>query len=154
MPRELKNDVTEVKARHCVRAVAGVSNDADWRAEDCSPCPPVDDLDKERRRSPEQIRIVLLATESLTLREVSEMMHRVRELPFRPFNLPPAIWKRLAATHGLCRRFGRWLPANLFNLLWRLNLVVNPVFECDTQATLEEFTILKPRSLAWSIHQL
>ncbi len=171
------NDFARGRARHSVRAALSVNIDeGSLRPEDSSMAFPLLGERTRARAVPTndclvyrpvnehapdvesatsgQIQIILLAAESLTLHDVSEMMYRARRIPFRPIDLPPNLWRILAVTHRCCSWLGPCLPTKLFNLLWRTNLIVNPIFHCDTSSPREMFPHLKPRSLARCVNQL
>ena len=96
---------------------------------------------------PGQTRVYLLAAESRTLAEVSQLLHLIKELPYRPISLQKAAWRLLSNTRHLCRWGAGRLPAWLFNPVWRLNIVVNPVFNCDSSLMIKDFPDLRPRLL-------
>jgi nucleoside-diphosphate-sugar epimerase len=96
---------------------------------------------------PGQARTKLLATESKTLQEVAAMLYMAKGLAYRLARLPKAVWRGLAQAHRACRLGRICLPAPAYNFLWRFNLVVNPVFHCDTEASLKSFPGLAPRRM-------
>jgi hypothetical protein len=100
---------------------------------------------------PGETRTFLLATESKTLAHVSQLLYAVRNLPYRVMTLPEAAWNCLRSSHTLCRRASGRLPAHVFNFLWRFDVMVNPLFHCDTAPFRKSFPELNPRLIAESI---
>ena len=92
-------------------------------------------------------RVQLLATESRTLQEVSALIYRVRSLPYRMIRWPNSMWNGLRKAHWVCRWGRACLPSNIYNFLWRFDLVVNPVFHCDTALSMKSFPGLVPRRM-------
>jgi UDP-glucose 4-epimerase len=101
-----------------------------------------------------EVRTYLLATESETLAQVSSLLYQVQGLVYRIISLPEAAWKVLRNAHRLCRWGAGLLPARIFNALWRFNMVVNPVFHCDTSLTRKWFPGLTPKLMADCIHEI
>lgn len=103
---------------------------------------------------PGQTRVHLLATESKTLAEVSALLYWAKGLAYRMVSLPKMTWRALQSVHWICRWGTNLLPARAFNALWRLNLIVNPVFHCDTTGTAKWLPNFKPRLMADCIHEI
>jgi UDP-glucose 4-epimerase len=103
---------------------------------------------------PGEARTYLLATESKTLAQVSSLLYRVRGLAYRIIHLPKCAWRMFSNAHRVCRWGGGLLPARIFNALWRFNMVVNPVFHCDTNSMAKWFPELNPKLMADSIHEI
>jgi hypothetical protein len=96
----------------------------------------------------------LLATESRTLAYVSRLLHAKQGLPYRMILLPDAAWKVLRRAHEVCRCGAGRLPVWVFNFLWRLDVVVNPLFHCDVTAFCKWFPGLNPRLIADTIDEI
>ena len=76
-------------------------------------------------------KLHLLATESLTFAEVSQMFYSSQAIPYYPIGLPHPVWHGLGiAAHCFSRCFGGTLPSSIFNNFWRLDLIANPIFDC------------------------
>src|SRR5207249_3491434 len=103
---------------------------------------------------PGKTRIYLLATESRTLQQVACLLYRTMGLPYRLVSMPTAAWKRLRKVNLLCRYARHCLPSRLHNHLWRFNLLVNPVFHCDTRQMTDWFPDLKPRRMSGCIGEI
>jgi nucleoside-diphosphate-sugar epimerase len=101
-----------------------------------------------------ETRTYLLATESKTLAQVSRMLYRAQGLVYGMISLPKAVWSLLSNVHRLCRWGAGSLPAPFYNCLWRFNMVVNPVFHCDTSLMGEWFPRLKPKLLVDCINEI
>ncbi len=99
-------------------------------------------------------RVCLLATESQTLQNVSEMLYRAAGVPYRMIRLPPVFWRPLKQAHAACRLAHGLLPVAWYNFLWRFNLVVNPVFHCDPTALTRLFPDLNPRRMVDCIGEI
>jgi nucleoside-diphosphate-sugar epimerase len=101
-----------------------------------------------------ETRTYLLATESKTLAEVSRLLYWVQGLAYRMISLPTVAWNVLSNAHRLCRWGAGSLPARIYNTLWRFNMVVNPVFHCDTRLMGKWFPELRPRLMADCVHEI
>jgi UDP-glucose 4-epimerase len=101
-----------------------------------------------RPPNPGETNTYLLATESGTLADVSRLLYRVRGLAYRAVNLPKAAWNLLRNANQLCRWGAGSLPVRTYNSLWRFNMVVNPVFHCDTTWIARSFPSLVPRLMS------
>jgi nucleoside-diphosphate-sugar epimerase len=108
----------------------------------------------ENPPEPGECRTHVVATESLRVPDVARMLYEYRGLEFRPIRLPKRVWRLLSRVHLLCRMTSGLLPAGLYNQLWRLDLVVNPVFHCDVAETLNAFPTLKPRLIRQSLDDI
>lgn len=103
---------------------------------------------------PGAVHTYVLATESKTLAAVSSLVYHAQRLVYRMISLPKVAWRVLRNAHRLCRWGAGRLPIRAYNLLWRFNMVVNPVFHCDTTLTTRSFPDLKPRLMADCIHEI
>ena len=99
-------------------------------------------------------RTCLLASESRTLPAVARLLYMVRGLPYRMVSLPKNAWRLLRRVHGVCRGSAGHVPIRWFNALWRFDILVNPVFNCDTSFMQKRFPELKPRLLSDCIGEL
>jgi len=96
---------------------------------------------------PGKVRTYLLATESKTLADVACLLYRVHNLPYQRVALPGCGWKLCRIAHKLCKWGAGWLPAWLYNFLWRFDVAVNPVFHCNTNLIARWFPKLNPRRM-------
>jgi nucleoside-diphosphate-sugar epimerase len=101
-----------------------------------------------------ETRTYLLATESKTLAQISRLLYRVQGLAYRVISLPRGAWSVLRKAHQLCRWGAGALPPRIYNGLWRFNMVVNPVFHCDTSLMPKWFPDLKPRLIAECVQEI
>lgn len=108
----------------------------------------------ENPPEPGQTRIYLLATESKTLSQVSALLYPAQGLVYRMVSLPKAAWRILQQVNWICRWGSGSLPARAYNALWRLNIIVNPVFHCDATLTAKWFPSLKPRLMVNCIQEI
>ena len=108
----------------------------------------------DRPPNPGATNTYLLATESGTLADVSRLLYRVKGLAYRAINLPKAAWNLLRNVHPLCRWGAGSLPVRAYNSLWRLDMVINPVFHCDTASMGHAFPSLIPRRMADCIGEI
>lgn len=107
-----------------------------------------------RPPNPGETNTYLLATESGTLADVSRLLYSVKGLAYRAVKLPKAAWNFLRSAHPLCRWGAGSLPVRAYNCLWRFNMVVNPVFHCDTSFMAGAFPSLVPRRMADCIAEI
>ena len=103
---------------------------------------------------PGEARTYLLATESKTLADVAQLLYRARGLAYKMICLPMTAWRLMRNVHRFCRLSAGRLPTFLFNQIWRFNMVVNPVFHCDTTCMSQWFPNLQPRLMADCIHEI
>ena len=103
---------------------------------------------------PGRPRVCLLAAESQTLQQVSEMLYCAQRIPYRAIRLPSAAWRLLKSSHAVCRMTHGFVPVGWYNQLWRFNLVVNSVFNCDTRDLRELFPELTPLKMAECIGEI
>ncbi len=103
---------------------------------------------------PGEVNTYLLATESRTLADVSRLLYYVRGLAYRMVALPKVAWNVLRNAHRLCRWGASSVPIRLYNSLWRFNMVVNPVFHCDTSLMGNWFPDLRPKLMVDTIHEI
>lgn len=101
-----------------------------------------------------QPRICLLATESGTLQDAARVTHAASDLPYQEVVLPQSIWRTLGRVHELCRIAQKHLPPAIYNSFWRMNLVINPVFYCDTVSMKDLFPGLNFRRMRDSIAEV
>jgi nucleoside-diphosphate-sugar epimerase len=101
-----------------------------------------------------EVNTYLLATESGTLADVARLLYRVQGLVYRAVQLPKNAWRFLRSAHRVCRWGAGAIPAQLYNFLWRFDMVVNPIFHCDTSLVGKWFPGLRPRLMADAIHEI
>lgn len=63
--------------------------------------------------------------ESLTLPEISEILHRKLNKKYEQIKLPLPFWKLSSRLIRMTPAIENILPSNIYNILWRLNLIVN-----------------------------
>ncbi|HMQ68681.1 MAG TPA: NAD(P)-dependent oxidoreductase [Ignavibacteria bacterium] len=85
----------------------------------------------------------ILSHESLTLAEISEVICRKNNVEYRKIKLPGMIWKAAEITAKRSADFERIIPGGLYNLFWRLNLIVNDSLHCKPDEFLENLRDLK-----------
>lgn len=104
--------------------------------------------------SPGETHTYLLATESKTLAQVSSLLYWVRGLAYRMVSLPKWVWRMFRNVNRVCRWGGGLLPARTYNALWRFNMIVNPVFHCDTSLMCKWFPDLNPKMMAECVQEI
>ncbi len=84
------------------------------------------------KRSPRiGIAEYLISSESITLSEISRLMHSMLGVRYQPIVLPSLVWRWLAKTRQLVYLAERLTPSWLYNLAWRASLVVDNVIYCN-----------------------
>ena len=76
-------------------------------------------------RSKEKFSVFNLSHESLTLSEISEILHRKLNKKYEPVKLPSLLWNLSGAIIQKTPALEKILPSGIFNNLWRLNLILN-----------------------------
>jgi nucleoside-diphosphate-sugar epimerase len=81
--------------------------------------------------TPGTYQIFLVQSESKTIAEISKLMYAKLGRQYKVIRLPKVIW----ITLDFLLRYSCWLegflPANLYNWVWRARLIVDDVIVCD-----------------------
>ncbi|MCB0726217.1 MAG: NAD(P)-dependent oxidoreductase [Ignavibacteriae bacterium] len=85
----------------------------------------------------------ILSHESLTLARISEVIHRKNNVEYKKIKLAVFIWKAAEITARRSAAFEKIMPGGLYNLFWRLNLIVNDSLHCKPDEFLENLSDLK-----------
>ena len=97
-------------------------------------------------------QMLIFSTESLTLAEMYESICTTLNRPYRRLNLPSLLWTPLSFALRYSLVFEKILPTNIFNILWRGNLVVRGVFNGETDDV--RVAGSEPRMFAESIKEI
>ena len=76
-------------------------------------------------RSKEKLSVFNLSHESLTLTEISEILHGKLSRKYEPVRLPSLLWKISGTIIQKTPSLEKILPSGIYNNLWRLNLILN-----------------------------
>ena len=93
---------------------------------------------------PGKINTFVVSAESLTLTEISRLMHQKMGVPFRQINLPVWFWKLAAKTRRYIFMAEKLVPSAVYNLAWRASLVVNDVINVDASEIRRSYKDWKP----------
>ncbi|MBI2600865.1 NAD(P)-dependent oxidoreductase [Candidatus Daviesbacteria bacterium] len=81
---------------------------------------------------PGQSELVLLSAESPTFSEIIKVMHEKMGYSYKPINLPAFFWKLLSNNRKFILYLEKITPPSLYNLFWRLGLIVDDVIWCES----------------------
>ena len=76
-------------------------------------------------RSKEKLSVFNLSHESLTLSEISEILHGKLSRKYETVRLPSLLWKISGTIIQKTPSLEKILPSGIYNNLWRLNLILN-----------------------------
>lgn len=102
----------------------------------------------QRPPPPGSCESYIMCTEHQTLATISEHIHRALGRPYRPIRLPPWVWKAASALTRRKRLLQRVLPHGLYNVLWRVSLIVDPVLWAETDKLANALTDWYPSRFA------
>ncbi len=103
---------------------------------------------------PGQPQEFILYSESLTLYEISHLMHNSLKIKYNQIALPKFFWELSKSIRIFIPLLEVILPSMLFNLFWRANLIVDNVLDCDTNKFKKSFPSWKPRKFKDSIVEI
>ncbi len=95
-------------------------------------------INKSFNRSDENFEICILCHENLTLAEISEVIHRKSKVRYSQIWLPLFFWNFAGSIVKKTGLFEKFTPNGLYNLLWRLNLIINDSLYCKPDESYAE----------------
>lgn len=84
----------------------------------------------------EYVQTYTLSTESLSLSEISQIMHKKMGIDYKPINLPKYIWKISTVIRRYIHLLEKIVPPSIYNLVWRWGLIVDNVIWCESSKVL------------------
>lgn len=87
--------------------------------------------------------LYVVYSESLTMAEISNQMHRAMNLPYQPIVVPSFFWQLGGFISQYFYVF-EFLPGKIYNFLWRSTLIANSTLECDSKKLRKDFPLWKP----------
>ena len=79
----------------------------------------------------------VVSHESLTLSDISKILHQKLNMNYDPFSLPGFFWKSADAFVKRTYLLENIIPAGFYNTFWRLNLIINDSLCCKPDEILE-----------------
>ncbi len=84
-----------------------------------------------------QYQTYVVSHESLSLSDISKLLHQKLKLDYEPVSLPDVFWKSADAFIKRTYLLENILPAGFYNTFWRLNLIINDSLCCKPDEILE-----------------
>ena len=81
--------------------------------------------------------------ENLTIFQISEIIHREINIPFKPIIIPNFIWVIIRQVRGLIPIFEYILPYNFYNSFWRFGIIIDNVVWCKSSRLSKKIKYLK-----------
>lgn len=85
-----------------------------------------------------------VSTESLSLQQISMLVHKKIRRRYKEIRIPKFIWKVLALTRPVIYKTEKYFPTGLYNLLWRFSLLIDNVIYCDSTKIEKRFSQWEP----------
>jgi len=96
----------------------------------------------------------LLYSENLSIAEISQLLHKKMGIKYNPIKIPNYIWKLARFGRRFIPPLEKYLPANLYNIFWRLSLIVDDVTLSNTQKLARIFPNPNPKKLTQNIRDV
>lgn len=74
----------------------------------------------------------VLSSESLTLSEISRIMHEKIGMKYKSINLPKSVWRFCSTLRKYIPILEKITPPSIYNLAWRWGLIVDNVMWCES----------------------
>jgi nucleoside-diphosphate-sugar epimerase len=101
-------------------------------------------LSKSKLPKPGEPEVYILSSESLTMAEISQTMHKAMNVVYKPINLPTFAWKLINIFRPFLPYLEKVLPENLYNPFWRASLIIDHTLWCKTNKINKKFPNWKP----------
>lgn len=89
----------------------------------------------------------ILSSESLTLSEISRIMHEEMGIQYKAINLPKSFWKLCSSLRKFVPLFEKIVPPSIYNLVWRWGLIVDNVMWCESNKLFKKFPKFKIKKI-------
>ncbi len=103
---------------------------------------------------PGKPQVIILNTEVMTLAQINKLIHQALKIKYKVLLLPSLFWKVCALTKPLIYRSEKFLPSQIYNLLWRATLVVDNVIYPQNEKFKKTLPSLKFKTLQNSIKEV
>jgi UDP-glucose 4-epimerase len=94
---------------------------------------------------PGKPELFVLYSQSLSLSDISRLMHRKLRAEYKQIKVPSFCWRTLGDLKILTRVLEAILTPRLYNIFWRMGLVVEDALHCESGKFLKRFPQWKPR---------
>lgn len=96
---------------------------------------------------PGRMQTFLLYAESLTLSQISELMHWALKKNYHQIKLPKLFWEICSGLRKFVPVFEKFLPGRIYNTIWRSGLITENVIYCKSKLLFKIYPDWKPRRL-------
>ena len=101
--------------------------------------------------SPGEPEKFLLYSESLSISEISKIMHKTLNIPYKPIYFSKDLWKLFSFSRRFVPPLEKLLPANIYNYFWRATIISDHAVNCQTNKAANTLIKWKPKKLKDSI---
>ena len=109
---------------------------------------------KNKIPKPGVSQIFILTGESLTMADISKIMHREMEIKYMPINLPSVFWQTAKFGRKFIPNLESILPHFLYNPFWRASLIIDNALWFETQNIGNVMPTWKPKLLQQTVNKL
>lgn len=88
---------------------------------------------------PGEPQLYIVSSESLSLSEISKVMHKGMKLSYKEIRLPVVFWFFLSASRKFIPLLESILPSSIYNYFWRFSLIVDNALYCDSSKITKRF---------------
>lgn len=99
------------------------------------------------RPYPGKPQIFVVYSESLTLQDISKIMHSKMKKKYKPITLPLKLWSLGAYGKRYIPYLENILPIKLYNLVWRSGLIVDNSVYCESKKLSKKLKNWRPKKL-------
>lgn len=98
--------------------------------------------------------LYILDPESLTIAQMSKLIHKALGIKYRPIYLPKKFWEFFAYTRRFVPLFEKVTPSSVYSWLWRASLIVDNVIFCKTNKIYKAIPNWKPRRFSEIVREV
>lgn len=101
----------------------------------------------KKQPKPGSLQTLILSSDSPMMSEILSLSYKTLGVLYKPVNLPKYFWTIASYMRFPIFRLEKFIPSNIYNLLWRATLVTTNVIYCESSKTPKVLRGWKPLKL-------